>query len=119
MSKLNKNISSGLKWTLFVLFSLYMAGITFFTHSHVIDHVRIVHSHPYKKTSQNHHHTVADIVLFDQITHFASTTHVVPHFSLEEKSIFLGFIQPQPCKIFLTNELRTSVSLRAPPALVA
>ena len=40
-----------MKWFLPVLFISYMAGITLFTHSHVVNWVTIVHSHPFKKGS--------------------------------------------------------------------
>lgn len=119
MNTYHRNKYGGLKWTLLVLFSLYMAGVTFFTHSHVIDNVRIVHSHPYKNKPQKHDHTVADLLVIDQITHFSSTTRVVPHFTFEEKSVFLGFIQPKPIDIFIANRLHASISLRAPPSSAA
>ncbi len=40
-----------MRWFLPVLFISYMAGITLFTHSHVVNGVTIVHSHPFKKDS--------------------------------------------------------------------
>ena len=43
-----------LKWFLPVLFISYMAGITLFTHSHVVNGVIVVHSHPFKA---GHTHT--------------------------------------------------------------
>lgn len=46
MKRLYLNI---MKWFLPVLFISYMAGITLFTHSHVVNGVTIVHSHPFKK----------------------------------------------------------------------
>ena len=47
-----------MKWFLPVLFISYMAGITLFTHSHVVNGVTIVHSHPFKKGSEHSHTTV-------------------------------------------------------------
>ena len=35
------------------MFISYMAGITLFTHSHVVNGVTIVHSHPFKKGSEH------------------------------------------------------------------
>ncbi len=43
------NVSEYNKVFLPVLFISYMAGITLFTHSHVVNGVTIVHSHPFKK----------------------------------------------------------------------
>ena len=42
-----------MKWFLPVLFISYMAGITLFTHSHVVNGVTIVHSHPFKKGGEH------------------------------------------------------------------
>lgn len=47
-----------MKWFLPVLFISYMAGITLFTHSHVVNGVTIVHSHPFKKGGEHSHTTV-------------------------------------------------------------
>ena len=54
-----------MKWFLPVLFISYMAGITLFTHSHVVNGVTIVHSHPFKKGSEHSHTTVGDRQRFD------------------------------------------------------
>ena len=43
-------------WFLLLLFSLYWCGITLFTHSHVVNGVVIVHSHPFHT---GHAHTKA------------------------------------------------------------
>ena len=55
MKQLYLNI---MKCFLPVLFISYMAGITLFTHSHVVNGVTIVHSHPFKKGSEHSHTTV-------------------------------------------------------------
>lgn len=43
---------------LLVLFALYWCGITLFTHSHVVNGVIVVHSHPY---NVEHSHTPAQL----------------------------------------------------------
>ena len=55
MRQLYRNI---IKFFLPVLFISYMAGITLFTHSHVVNGVTIVHSHPFKKGTEHNHTTV-------------------------------------------------------------
>lgn len=119
MNNYNRNRLSGLKWTLFVLFTCYMGGITFFTHSHTIDNTIVVHSHPYKNKPINHHHSSPELVLIDKITHFSSTTNVVPHFDLKEKIVFIGFIETNPCNPFFSRRHSSDLTQRAPPALVA
>ncbi len=57
-----------MKWFLPVLFISYMAGITLFTHSHVVNGVTIVHSHPFKKGSE-HSHTTVEFQLIHLLSH--------------------------------------------------
>lgn len=60
------------RWFLPVLFISYMAGITLFTHSHVVNGVTIVHSHPFKKDSA-HSHTTVEFQLIHLLSHVATT----------------------------------------------
>ena len=57
-----------MKWFLPVLFISYMAGITLFTHSHVVNGVTIVHSHPFKKGGE-HSHTTVEFQLIHILDH--------------------------------------------------
>ncbi len=61
-----------MRWFLPVLFISYMAGITLFTHSHVVNGVTIVHSHPFKKDSP-HSHTTVEFQLIHLLSHVATT----------------------------------------------
>lgn len=49
-----------------LLFITYMGGISFFTHTHIVNGVTIVHSHPYNSDS-DHEHSTSEIEL---IAHF-------------------------------------------------
>ena len=51
-----------------VLFLSYQAGFSLFTHTHIIDGVKIVHSHPY--AGDNHVHTDAQIFAISHISAF-------------------------------------------------
>lgn len=53
---------------LLTLFLSYQAGISFFTHTHTINGVVIVHSHPY--TGDSHIHSDAQIYALSQISTF-------------------------------------------------
>ena len=46
MGKGNRHIAK--KWFLLVLFASYVTGILFFTHTHVINRITYIHSHPFK-----------------------------------------------------------------------
>lgn len=61
-----------MRWFLPVLFISYMAGITLFTHSHVVNGVTIVHSHPFKKDSP-HSHTTVEFQLIHLLNHVVTT----------------------------------------------
>ncbi len=69
----NKNIKEALKITLPVIFIAYFCSITFFTHSHDINGVTIVHSHPFKADANgnpNHEHTGNELQLIDALSTF-------------------------------------------------
>ena len=71
-----------MKWFLPVLFISYMAGITLFTHSHVVNGVTIVHSHPFKKGSE-HSHTTVEFQLIHLLSHVLVTdSGLIPTFSV-------------------------------------
>ena len=72
----NKDIQSIVKVIFLTLFICYAGSITFFFHSHIINGVTIVHSHPYKadeKGNPLHTHTGSEI----QLIQFLSSWHSV------------------------------------------
>ena len=112
MKRLYLNI---MKWFLHVLFISYMAGITLFTHSHVVNGVTIVHSHPFKKGVE-HSHTTVEFQLIHFLNHFQTTdAGILP--------VFASFIALLLCTLLWCPQ-RTGhltpcvgvVSLRAPPS---
>ena len=63
-----------LGYFLLTLFCGYFASITFFSHTHIVDGVTIVHSHPYKSHSGNvpvnHNHSKDGFILIHFISRF-------------------------------------------------
>ncbi|MDR2473242.1 MAG: hypothetical protein LBD53_06715 [Tannerella sp.] len=56
------------------MFAAYYSGISFFRHTHVINGVTIVHSHPYKKSAEKkpeHRHDEAQIQLINMLSQFS------------------------------------------------
>ncbi|MBR6640219.1 MAG: hypothetical protein IKL35_07670 [Muribaculaceae bacterium] len=51
-----------------MLFLSYQAGFSLFTHTHTIDGIKIVHSHPY--AGDNHAHTDAQIFAISHLSTF-------------------------------------------------
>ena len=89
MRQLYRNI---IKFFLPVLFISYMAGITLFTHSHVVNGVTIVHSHPFKKGSE-HSHTTVEFQLIHFLNHVLVTDNgLTPLFVLS--CLFYVFFSP-------------------------
>ena len=59
--KLKHRVNKIIRYFFLLLFLAYYASVTLFTHTHIIDGITIVHSHPYKsgtgKNPVNHQHT--------------------------------------------------------------
>ena len=105
-----------IKWTLFLLFTLYTAGISFFTHSTVIDGVTYVHSHPFRPGERDtHEHCPYQLLLLEQHFNTTITSNVVPDIDLSDYSpviaLFYGDIREMP---HLTGVAENSRP-RAPP----
>ena len=82
-----------MKWFLPVLFISYMAGITLFTHSHVVNGVTIVHSHPFKKGGE-HSHTTVEFQLIHILDHTLVTDNgLTPLFFSPLRSV-CGIVVP-------------------------
>ncbi len=66
---------------LLIIFCGYFTSVTFFPHTHIVDGVTIVHSHPYKSHSGNvpvnHNHSKDGFILIHFISHFKVTAPVI------------------------------------------
>ena len=113
MKQLYLNI---LKWFLPVLFISYMAGITLFTHSHVVNGVTIVYSHPFMKGSE-HSHTTVEFQLIHLLNHVLTTDNgLLPLFTAAVLSLLCVLIaRPQSARY--CRPCPGIISLRAPPAV--
>ncbi len=77
---LNERIKSVLKIALPVLFIYYAASVSLFVHTHVVNGVTIVHSHPYSKNSDGnpaHAHSGTQIELIHQLSTFFAADQIV------------------------------------------
>ncbi|MBV3833415.1 hypothetical protein NXX54_20925 [Bacteroides sp. BFG-638] len=103
-----------MKYFLPVLFISYMAGITLFTHSHVVNGVTIVHSHPFKKGSE-HSHTTVEFQLLHFLNHILVTdSGLLPAFIVAVFS-FLCILLARPQGMRYCRTCPGVISLRAPP----
>lgn len=75
------------KWFFVILFTAYVSGISLFTHTHVINNITYIHSHPYKKSEPKQHtHTEKQLVFLDYIFHTSVTDDAVSAIDLADKS---------------------------------
>lgn len=105
-----------MKYFLPILFTAYMAGITLFTHAHVVGGATIVHSHPFKKGS-THEHTAVEFQLLHLLNEVLLTDSGLSPLSVIALFLLLAiFLTPPPRQPFCASCMGV-VSLRAPPAL--
>lgn len=83
-----------------VLFISYIGCISLFTHSHVVNGVTIVHSHPYKPGTE-HEHTTAEFQLIHMLFQYRDGESVDVGFCIGD---FVFLLQPVvfPVQIFLS-----------------
>lgn len=115
MRKRNRHVVK--KWVLLALFASYVIAISFFTHTHVINRITYVHSHPFKMGEKAQHtHTENQLFLLAHFYHTQITPDVIPYFDLSDQSDPSHFDY-----IILYDGLhpvksRVNTLLRAPPA---
>lgn len=107
-----------MKFSLPVLFIVYMGVVASFTHVHIINGVTIVHSHPYDKNPTEHQHTGTELQLLHQLSTIqqagsCSFDYVVQSFYSYETTLNTQPVFHNPICI-----LNKAIQLRAPPALV-
>ncbi len=104
-----------MKFFLPLLFLMYWGGITLFNHSHVVNGVIIVHSHPFQA---NHQHTPdqAETIFF--LGHYTASS--LPSL-LTAVSCFLVLLNvlalPRVVRLCLSRQ-ENGLRLRAPPVCV-
>lgn len=121
MNKLRKGIRLDvLRIVLLMIFSLYVSSITFFTHSHIVGGVTIVHSHFYTANDDGtpaHEHTGSQIQLIQTLSTFFSFEAIV-------LAILIGFFASRVYILFVERDCFRKQDvcygqsrLRAPPGL--
>ncbi len=98
---------------LLVLFLAYFASISFFTHSHVVDGLTVVHSHPFSSDSSDH--SEEDLVLIAALSDYLSPELALapqlPDVIVSAYRVWQVSL-PEPVSAFPVQV----PSLRAPPA---
>lgn len=72
------------KWFFLALFILHVSGITLFTHTHVVNRTRYVHSHPFKfGEKQQHDHSKNEFQLLDYFFRTTLTPDIIPEIGVK------------------------------------
>ncbi len=75
--KIKEWIGRSVTLLLLILFLGYYGGITLFPHSHIVNGITIVHSHPYKQGNKSNSsglpHTGKELLLIQTLSEFVST----------------------------------------------
>lgn len=105
-----------LKWFLPLLFITFINGKIFFTHSHLINDLIVVHTHPFHKSdSASHNHTTKELISIEFHTNGYSSDTVIPIFELDSPTQYLTRhdYRLEDNNLYL-QEINTYL-LRAPP----
>lgn len=102
-----------MKWFLPLLFITYLGGITLFTHSHVVNGVIIVHSHPFKG---EHQHTEAQLETIFFLSSFVASSSPLLTF-VPAFLILLCVLSVLSSTRLKYIKSRNCIRLRAPPSL--
>jgi len=66
---------------LLILFLGYFGSITFFPHTHIVDGVTVVHSHPFRSqpgnVPVNHNHSKDGFIIIQFISHFIASAPII------------------------------------------
>ena len=105
-----------MKWFCFILFTLYVSGISLFTHTHVINNITYVHSHPFKRgEAAQHDHTNNALCLLDQIYSTSITPDIVPEIVISGDINPIAFYYPGFYEAAHLIQSAAPLQLRAPP----
>lgn len=115
----NSYTKSSIKFLLLSLFLWYYGCITLFNHTHIINGVTIVHSHPtspFGDTKGNgHSHTSTQIVLISELSNFLTTAIVISSL-LADYGLGKGVVVDLERNLQLSKRLNIfEINKRGPP----
>lgn len=117
----NKDILSALKIIFLMIFVCYAGSVSFFFHSHIINGVTIVHSHPYKadeKGNPTHTHTVSEIQLIRNLSSWYSIGKITVTFTFKALQPYYITETVYRAESIITGFANYFYLLRAPPFIL-
>lgn len=116
---LKQGISKLFRLLLLVLFLGYYSGITLFPHTHVINGITIIHSHPFNSgggnNSSNLPHSGKELQLIHHLSEFLSTAVSISFIALIIKSLLVDGLVHSTKEGYAEPGGNRANSLRAPP----
>lgn len=106
-----------MKWILPVIFIGYFSIVSLFEHTHIVDGVIVVHSHPYKTLPDGaaHHHPVTQLQFFYFLSHFVAGDGCVASLTVSFLLFLLfSYAVPLVSPGFISLP-KGALQLRAPP----
>ena len=111
---MKKHLIHILKLFLPLIFIAYLGGITLFTHSHVVNGVIIVHSHPFKG---EHQHTEVELETIFFLSSFAASGSLFTPSSTTVFWVLLCLLAVPAVERIKLIRTGCGIYLRAPPAV--
>ncbi len=108
-----------MRYFLLILFLGYYVSISSFKHTHIVNGVAIVHSHPYNPFSKDkpvkHQHSANGFVLIHFLSHFLTTVSFLAFSIVVLKAVLRNYILQNNEENLSTCFFISSNGLRAPP----
>lgn len=114
---MKRKSSNPVKWFCLTLFTIYVSGMSLFTHTHIINNIRYVHSHPFDYGEQTQHaHTENALRLLDQIFRTSITPDIIPELVISGDINPVTLFFPDFYQATHLIPSAAPLQLRAPPA---
>ena len=118
-SRLKLWICKSLSLLLLLIFLGYYSGITLFPHTHIVNGITIIHSHPFNSgggnNSSNLPHSGKELQLIHHLSEFLSTAASISFIALIIKSLLVDDLVHSTKEGYGEPGGNRTNSLRAPP----
>ena len=118
-SRLKLWICKSLSLLLLLIFLGYYSGITLFPHTHIVNGITIIHSHPFNSgggnNSSNLPHSGKELQLIHHLSEFLSTAASISFIALIIKSLLVDDLVHSTKEGYAEPGGNRANSLRAPP----
>lgn len=107
---------NSIKWLFLLLFTSYISGISFFTHTHTLNKSVYIHSHPFEKSEKKQHdHTEKQLIILDHFYKTSITEDIIPEIECDIYSRNFRKLRVRLSNIQHLTDIPNNTRLRAPP----